>query len=166
MTITTPCDPTPLFVRQPSGRYRPADQREVLDTAAAYCKPVPRTKIADPATTRRFLRAWLGKRAREHFIAMWLDNRHRVIECEALWSGTIDGASVYPREVVKRALQLGAAAVIFAHNHPSGVSEPSDADRRMTRRLRDALALVDIRVLDHIVIGDDESASFAERGWL
>lgn len=126
----------------------------------------PRTLLTDPAATKRFFLAWLRDRRREVFAALFLDNRHRVIHCEALWQGTIDGASVYPREVVTRCLELNAASVIFAHNHPSGVAEPSDADRRMTHRLRDALALVDIRVLDHLVVGDGEVVSFAERGLL
>ena len=102
----------------------------------------------------------------EVFAALFLDTRHRVICFEELFSGTIDGASVHPREVVRRALAHNAAAVILSHNHPSGVAEPSDADRRVTERLRDALSLVDVRVLDHIVVGDRETASFAERGWL
>ena len=126
----------------------------------------PRTLLADPAATKRFFLAWLRDRRHEVFAAMYLDSRHRVIECEALWHGTIDGASVYPREVLTRCLHVGAAAVIFAHNHPSGVAEPSDADRRMTRRLRDALGLVDIRVLDHLVVGDGAVTSFAEAGLL
>jgi DNA repair protein RadC len=100
------------------------------------------------------------------FTCLFLDNRHRVIECEELFRGTIDGASVHPREVVKRALQLNAAALILAHNHPSGVAEPSQADQQLTRRLREALGLVDIRVLDHLVVGDGEAVSFAERGLL
>lgn len=126
----------------------------------------PRTVLTDPASTRRFFQAWLRDRRQEVFAALFLDTRHRVIACEALFQGTIDGTNVYPREVVLRCLGHGAAAVIFAHNHPSGVAEPSDADRRLTRRLRDALALVDIRVVDHLVVGDGETASFAERGLL
>jgi DNA repair protein RadC len=102
----------------------------------------------------------------EVFACLFLDTRHRVISYEELFQGTIDGASVHPREVLRRALQHNAAAVILAHNHPSGVAEPSDADRRITTRLKDALALVDIRVLDHIVIGDQLATSFAERGWI
>lgn len=94
------------------------------------------------------------------------DNRHRVIAFEELFHGTLDGASVHPREVLRKALAHNAAALIFAHNHPSGVAEPSDADRRLTRRLKDALALVDIRVLDHFVVGDGNAESFAERGFL
>ncbi|MGB5209269.1 MAG: JAB domain-containing protein, partial [Gammaproteobacteria bacterium] len=94
------------------------------------------------------------------------DNRNRLIGLEELFRGTIDGASVYPREVVRQALAHNAAAVILAHNHPSGVAEPSQADEAITRRLKNALALVDIRVLDHLVIGDGEAVSFAERGLL
>lgn len=125
-----------------------------------------RAVIDSPGTTRRYLQAWLRDRPREAFVCLFLDNRHRVITCESLFDGTIDGASVYPREVVRRALEVGAAAVIFAHNHPSGVAEPSEADRRITRRLVDALGLVDVRVLDHMVVGDGETVSFAERGMI
>ena len=97
---------------------------------------------------------------------MYLDNRHRVISFAELFRGTIDGASVHPREVVKEALSRNAAAVILVHNHPSGLPEPSQADEFITRRLKDALALVDIRVLDHLVVGDGICESFAERGLL
>ena len=95
---------------------------------------------------------------------MFLNNQHQLIKDEILFSGTIDGASVYPREVAKRALELNAAAVIFAHNHPSGHPEPSSADRAITKRLSGSLELFDIRVLDHIVVGGAETVSFAERG--
>lgn len=122
--------------------------------------------LSSPDATRRYLTAWLRDKPREHFVAVFLDNRHQVIRTETLSEGTIDGASVYPREVLQRCLDLGAAAVIFAHNHPSGIAEPSGADRRITRRLIDALALVDIRVLDHLIIGDGAVVSFAERGLL
>ena len=98
------------------------------------------------------------------FACLYLDNQHRLIEYKELFRGTIDGASVYPREVVKLCLQLNAAAVIFAHNHPSGINEPSQADRQITDKLKQALALVDIRVLDHFIIGDGEPFSFAEHG--
>lgn len=114
--------------------------------------------------TRRYLRARLRDRDHEIFACLFLDNRHRVLAFEELFRGTIDGASVYPREVVKAALRHNAAAVILAHNHPSGVAEPSRADTRLTERLRDALGLVDIRVLDHVIVGDGEPVSFAERG--
>ena len=122
--------------------------------------------LTDPAATRKYLQAKLRDMPHEVFACLYLDNRHRVIRFEELFRGTIDGASVHPREVVRAALSHNGAAVIFAHNHPSGVAEPSDADRRLTVRLKDALALVDIRVLDHFVVGDGEVASFAERGWL
>lgn len=115
---------------------------------------------------RRFLTAQLRHKPHEVFAALFLDNQHRLLHYQELFQGTIDGASVYPREVVKRVLQLNAAAVIFAHNHPSGVAEPSQADRHITLQLRDALALVDVRVLDHFVVGDGEITSFAERGWI
>lgn len=121
--------------------------------------------LSCPEATRRFLAAHLRDNSAEVFACLFLDNRHRVIEYEELFQGTIDGASVHPREVVKRALYYNAAAVILAHNHPSGIAEPSQADERITQRLKDALALVDIRVLDHIIIGD-EVVSFAERGLL
>ena len=102
----------------------------------------------------------------EVFACLYLDNRHRVLHFEELFRGTIDGASVHPREVVKAALHRNAAAVILAHNHPSGVAEPSAADRQITERLKSALQLVEIRVLDHLVVGDQDCVSFAERGWL
>ena len=122
--------------------------------------------LKDPAETRTYLNARLCDYAHEVFACLFLDSRHRLIVYEELFRGTIDGATVHPREVVRRALQLNAAAVILAHNHPSGVAEPSEADRRITRRLKEALGLVDIRVLDHLVIGDQASVSFAERGWI
>lgn len=122
--------------------------------------------LNSPALVRDYLSSHLRHRPHEVFAALFLDNQHRLLVYEELFQGTIDGASVYPREVVKRALGHNAAALILAHNHPSGVAEPSQADRRITDRLRDALALVDIRVLDHLVVGDGEIVSFAERGWL
>ncbi len=125
-----------------------------------------RSALKDPAAVRRYLTAELRERGEEVFGALFLDNQHRTLAFEELARGTLDGASVYPREVVKAALKHGAAAVIFAHNHPSGVAEPSAADRVLTERLKSALALVDIRVLDHFVVGEGEPVSFAERGWL
>lgn len=118
------------------------------------------------AKTERFLQARLRDLPYEVFAVLFLDTRHRLIQFEELFRGTIDGASVHPREVVSRALQLNAAALIISHNHPSGVAEPSRADQLITERLQAALALVDIRLLDHIVIGDGEAVSFAARGML
>jgi len=120
--------------------------------------------LTNPKATREFLRVRLRDLQHEVFCCLFLDNRHRILGFEELFRGTIDGASVHPREVVKRALSQNAAAVILAHNHPSGVAEPSHADELITRRLKDALALVDIRLLDHIVVGDGQCVSMAERG--
>lgn len=122
--------------------------------------------LTRPDDTRRYLQARLGSYPHEVFACLFLDTRHRVIACEELFNGTIDGACVYPREVVRRTLAHNAAAVILAHNHPSGVAEPSEADRQITRRLQEALALIDVRVLDHIVVAAGESVSLAERGMM
>ncbi len=122
--------------------------------------------IANPEDTRQYLKSQLRDKPYEVFAALFLDNRHQIIKFEELFRGTIDGASVYPREVVKKALEQNAAALIIAHNHPSGVAEPSSADERITLRLKDALGLVDIRLLDHLIIGDGEIVSLAERGVL
>src|SRR5690554_5644894 len=120
--------------------------------------------LRSPEDTRRFLASRLGTYPHEVFAGLFLDNRHRIIQYRELFRGTIDGASVYPREVVRQALEDNAAAVIFAHNHPSGVAEPSQADISLTRRLKEALGLLDIRVLDHMVVGHGEVISLAERG--
>ncbi|MBK5944611.1 MAG: DNA repair protein RadC [Halorhodospira halophila] len=122
--------------------------------------------LSSPAQTRTYLTALLRDHPSEVFGGLFLDNRHRVIGYEELFRGTIDGASVYPRELVRRALAHNAAAVIVAHNHPSGVAEPSAADEALTHRLREALGLVDVRLLDHFVVGDGEPVSLAERGVL
>jgi DNA repair protein RadC len=122
--------------------------------------------LACPRATREFLRMRLRDLPHEVFAIVYLDNRNRVIGFEELFRGTIDGASVHPREVVKQALLRNAAGVILAHNHPSGVAEPSQADELITRRLKEALSFVDIRVLDHLIVGDGVCESFAERGLL
>ena len=119
----------------------------------------------DVANVKEYLALKLGAHEREVFAVMFLDSQHRLISFEEMFFGTIDAASVYPREVLKMALRHNAAAVIFAHNHPSGVPEPSQADKRITERLVEALKLVDIRVLDHIVVGES-CVSFAEKGWI
>ncbi len=104
----------------------------------------------------------MSEKLQEVFAIVFLDNRHRVIAYEELFYGTIDGASVHPREIVRKALEHNAAAVILAHNHPSGIAEPSTADERLTSRVREALGLIDVRVLDHIIVGGDTTYSFAE----
>jgi DNA repair protein RadC len=122
--------------------------------------------LDSPAITQGFLRTRLRDSPHELFCCLHLDNRHRLIAFDELFRGTIDGASVHPREVVKQALARNAAAVILAHNHPSGVAEASHADRLITQRLREALQLVDIRVLDHLIVADNACLSFAEHGLL
>ncbi|MDD5266411.1 MAG: DNA repair protein RadC [Methylococcales bacterium] len=122
--------------------------------------------LTSPEITRAYLSAQLRGYSYEVFACLFLDNQHRVIKLDELFRGTIDGASVYPREVVKQALYHNAAAVIFAHNHPSGITEPSLADKQITEKLKQALTLFDIRVLDHFIIGDGEPYSFAEHGYL
>lgn len=150
------------------GRAKYAQLQAVLEMGRRHlAEPMTRGEaFTSPASTRAFLAARLRDRRSEVFCCLFLDTRHRMIAFEEMFQGTVDGASVHPREVVRRAMDHNAAALILAHNHPSGVSEPSRADRAITRRLRDALALVDVRVLDHFVVGDGEAASFAERGWL
>lgn len=125
-----------------------------------------RDALTSSELTRQYLRARLRDYEHEVFACLYLDNQHRVVKLEELFSGTIDGAAVYPREVVKRCLHNNAAAVIFAHNHPSGIAEPSQADIGITVRLKAALNTIDVRVLDHIVVGRCEAVSFAERGLL
>lgn len=134
---------------------------------ARRCAKQPLTQrdvMTSPKRTRLFLQHHLGTRAREVFCCLFLDSQHRLLRCEDLFLGTLDGAAVYPREVVVRALEYRAAAVILAHNHPSGITQPSAADRRITQRLRDALALVDVLVLDHVIVGRGSCYSFAEAG--
>lgn len=125
---------------------------------------VGRTALTSPRDSAAFLKAQLAHKPYEVFACLFLDNRHRVLAFEELFRGTLDGASVHPREVVRASLKHNAAAVILAHNHPSGVAEPSAADRNITRQLRDALQLVGVRVLDHLVVGAGEPTSMAARG--
>ncbi len=163
--------PAETFLRDAEGNYslnRPARADEIVTLAESILRErVNRGEpLTDPATVQRWLVTRLSQCPREVFCVLFLDNRHRVIAFEELFRGTLDGCSVHPREVIKRALHYNCAAVIYAHNHPSGVAEPSDADRRLTQRLKDALSLVDIRTLDHFVIGGLSTVSFAERGWL
>lgn len=147
---------------------RPVTSDEILAMAKQLIKrKFTRGKsLTSPNAARDFLILELALLEHEVFYCIFLDNQHRVIKSECCFKGTIDGANVYPREVLKRALKLNAQALILAHNHPSGISEPSEADRAITRRLIDALGLVDIRVLDHFIIGGVEHFSFAEQGLL
>lgn len=122
--------------------------------------------LTSPGAVRDYLRLALGGRRHEVFICIWLDAQHRVVHFEEPFRGTLTQTSVYPREIVKSALAANAAAVIFAHNHPSGVAQPSQADELLTRNLKDALAMVEVKVLDHFIIAGNQAISFAERGLL
>ena len=122
--------------------------------------------LESPQAVRDYFKALLRHEPHEVFGCLFLDTRHRMLAFEALFRGSIDSASVYPRQVVKRALAHNAAAVIFCHNHPSGISEPSQADRTLTRRLIQALDLIEVRVLDHFIVGDGQPLSMVERGWM
>jgi DNA repair protein RadC len=157
------------FCRGPGlGNAKYAQLQAVLEMARRHLSASLQTgnALTSPGLVRQYLSARLRHHQREVFAVLFLDNQHRLITYAELFHGTIDSASVYPREVVKEALARNAAAIILAHNHPSGVAEPSQADRRITERIQAALELVDIRVLDHMVVGDSEVVSFAERGFL
>ena len=136
---------------------------KILESRISYNSDSP--SLTSPQASKDYVKLQLATYEHEVFACLFMDNRNRVITFEELFRGTIDGASVYPREVVKACMIHNAAAVIFAHNHPSGVAEPSHADEQITKRLKDASALIDVRVLDHLVVGEDV-ISFAERGLL
>jgi DNA repair protein RadC len=147
--------------------YRPATRDEILDAAATYIVDENRgNSLNSPRDSIGFFRSLCAGRAYETFAAAFLDTQCRIIKVEALFKGTIDSANVYPREVVRRSLELDAAAVIFAHNHPSGIAQPSEADRAITVKLRRALELVEIRMLDHVIVTATSYFSLAERGWI
>ncbi len=142
---------------------------DVIDAAIAILESrasKPDFVLTSPGKTCEYLRLRIADEEREHFGALYLDNQLALITSEILFSGTVDGSAVYSREVVKAVLKHNAAAVIFFHNHPSNVVEPSQSDRRITERLVQALALIDVRVLDHIIVGKTDSCSFGERGLL
>lgn len=157
-----------LFVADASGRYTRAKPQQVLASARQIIDKsvhagVPMTS---PKVVCDYLTLKLAGLEHEVFAALFLTTRHQLIGYTELFRGTIDGAVVHPREVVKAALAVNAAAVIFAHNHPSGIAEPSESDRSITIELKNALELVSVRVLDHIVVGGPNTVSLAQRGWL
>ncbi|EOY5726358.1 DNA repair protein RadC [Enterobacter cloacae] len=156
--------PLPLFARE----LAPADQQKVREALILleYQLREPGPSFTSSQAARDWLRLNLATLEREEFTALFLDNQHRLIAHDTLFLGTINSITVHPREVVKAGLKHNAAAVILAHNHPSGEAEPSDADRQITARLKQALELVDIRLLDHLVVGGMSVVSLAERGWL
>jgi len=159
---------SPLYIRSRARRYKVASSDEIVEAARAVVGQRMKrgASFANPVDSQRFFLDKLGGLQREVFAAAYLDTRHRLIEYVELFHGTIDGAEVHPREVVRQAIRCNAAAVILAHNHPSGTPDPSAADRAVTARLKQALALVDVRVLDHIVVGGMKTAAMAERGWV
>ena len=157
-----------LLVRDGRGRYRPASTNQILEVARQVIdQKVQRgTAFTSPNTVKDYLRTKLAGFEHEVFAVLFLDTRHRLIDYVEMFHGTIDAAEVHPREVVKLALRLNAAAVIVSHSQPSGNSEPSAADKAMTAQLRQGLALVDVRTLDHIIVAGSRTTSFAERGLL
>ena len=163
--LDDPDDTLRLFLIPAEDRAR---AHAVLELHARWLESRLRrdSALTAPNLTRRYLESRLRGRRNEVFVAVFLDSRHRPIAYEELFNGTVDGATVHPRVVVRRALMHNASALVVGHGHPSGVAEPSVADRAITKRLADALALVDVRLIDHFVVGDGESVSFAERGLL
>jgi DNA repair protein RadC len=147
------------ILKDSKGNYRLTGKTTEADVLAAA-----EGNIGNPSEASNFLRMRLGALLHEEFHIMWLDNRHRILDCQKLFIGTVDGASVYPREVVRAALNVNACAAILAHNHPSGVAEPSTADRAITHELVEALKLVGVRVLDHLVVSAGSVVSMAGRG--
>lgn len=157
-----------LYVRSPMGRYARAEPEIVLATARQIVgvRMQRGEKFTDPQVVCRYFQDKLVGLEREVFAATFLDTRYRLIEYAELFHGTIDGAEVHPREVVRRALRCNAAAVIVAHNHPSGDVTPSAADRAVTARLKQALALVDVRLLDHVIVAGRQSIAMTAQGWV
>lgn len=164
---------TPFVLHEDTGCYqatRELSPAEILDMASfiAMQSFIPGKDISNVSDSISTIWQWIGTRKNEVFIALFLDNKHRVIRVEELFYGTIDSSSVHPRVVVQKALDYNAAAIILGHNHPSRVVTASESDKRITTRLKDVLAMVDIRVLDHIIVGPDEAmhTSFVQRGFL
>lgn len=157
-----------LLVRDAQGRYLPASMDQILEAARQIIDQKMQRGMAftSPAMVKEYLAAKLGGFEHEVFAVLFLDSQHRLIEYVEMFRGTIDHAWVHPREVLKETLRCNAAAVILSHNHPSGDPKPSGADKVLTQRLKDALALVDVRTLDHIIVAGDTTTSFAERGLL
>lgn len=154
-----------LLVRDASGHYRAAALDDVLNAALALLAArVPGATMDSPAVVRDFLRCKLGGLEHEVFAVLHLDSQHRVIEYVEMFRGSLTQTAVYPREVAKEVLARNAAAVVLVHNHPSGVPEPSSADQVLTNRIKDTLALIDVRVLDHLIVAGAQILSFAERG--
>ncbi len=152
-------------IREADGKYRAATENEIIETALSIINArfTKGTLISAPKDAHEFLKLELAHVEHELFAVMWLDNRHRVIAFETLFRGTIDSASVYPREIVKAALGHNAAACILCHNHPSGIAEPSESDKQITRKVTAALNLIEVRTIDHVLVAET-IYSFAEHG--
>lgn len=166
---TAPSNTVELHVRERDGIYRPATAAEIHAAALSHLRAyrIRRGRaLSSPALVREYLAVAYGARESELFGTLMLDQRNQLLGVAELFNGTIGGASVHPREVVKTALAANAATVVLFHNHPSGNPEPSNADEIVTRRVRDALGLVDVRVIDHVIVAGDAYVSFAERGLL
>lgn len=159
---------TSLVVRDARGHYLPATDDQILDAARQVIdlKMQRGVTFTSAESTRDYLSAKLAGYEHEVFAVLFLDTQHRLIEYAEMFHGSIAGTEVHPREITKKALRNNAAAVILSHNHPSGNTEPSEPDRRITRLIRETLALVEVRTLDHIIVGGNDTTSFAERGWL
>jgi len=155
-----------LFVADAGGNYSPAPDGVILEAArSAVERKLKRgCTFNSPASARKLLPGLLGALEHEVFCVAFLDKRHRLIEFQEIFRGTIDGASVHPREIVKVALNLNAAALILCHNHPSGIATPSEADCLITKRSQEALSLIDVRIVDHCIVAGNDTYSFAERG--
>lgn len=164
--LSFPSFDSSLMVRDAQGRYLLATADQILEAARQVIEQkVPRgAPLTTPAAVKEYLCAKLASLEHEVFAVLFLDSRHCLIQCVEMFRGTINSASVYPREVVKETLRLNAAAVILAHNHPSGSPEPSKADQALTQQLKMALDLVDVKTLDHIVVAGNRTTSFSERG--
>ncbi|HBN9838339.1 DNA repair protein RadC [Pseudomonas lactis] len=157
-----------LLVRDAQGRYLPASADQIIEAARQVIdqKMQRGVSFTSPTLVKEYLVTKLSGFEHEVFAVLFLDSQHRLIEYSEMFRGTIDSASVYPREVLKEAMRCNAGAVILAHNHPSGNPEPSSADKALTARLKEALALIDVRTLDHIIVAGADTTSFAERGLL
>ena len=156
------------MVRDAQGRYLPASADQIIEAARQVIdqKMQRGVSFTSPTLVKEYLVTKLSGFEHEVFAVLFLDSQHRLIEYSEMFRGTIDSASVYPREVLKEAMRCNAGAVILAHNHPSGNPEPSSADKALTARLKEALALIDVRTLDHIIVAGADTTSFAERGLL
>lgn len=159
---------TPLYVREGTAEFRPLAEQKILDAASSIllAKMHKGPLMQSASVVGRFLQYEIGMRQAEVFAVLYLDTQNRLLEFRELFHGTIDSAAIYPREVVRQALEIGATNIIVAHNHPSGESLPSDADKVMTERLREALALLDIKLLDHFIVTCDKTMSFRAFGLL